>query len=512
MKKEHWIAVLSGSCSMGLELAGTKMAEPFFGTGIEVWSAGISAVMAGFIAGYWAGSYLSLKNENSKWLSISGLASAFFISLSLLLGNQILETCYNLFDLYGIIPAAFLILFPGIAFVSAMNPLLVHSITRGGNEAGKASGTIYGISTLAGVASLIVTGFFLLPSAGVGLSLCLVAVLPMACFFICMDFRKEKRMIYLSLVPLLLLIFSAVKFISPLPDDILYKKSGLSGELMVADIPLGKEPRRLLFHNRIAQTNMYIPLGVSMWDYSHFLSTLSGMKPKGSRFLLLGLAGGNIANELLLHHFSVDAVDLDSRVGELARKFFGLSPHCSVFYDDARHYIRTTKQKYDGIVFDLFSGEGHPPHILTAENLAEIKKILNPGGLLLINVHGFTEGDAGRGIRSLWKTLRESGFKTYYLHTPGVPAERNTEILATQQSLPSQYQELFRMNECCKMVLRGKLPVLREVLQPDTENSMILTDDKPIMEHLNREAYKAWRKYAIGHYLLDLRQKGVPYF
>ena len=69
----------------------------------------------------------------------------------------------------------------------------------------------------------------------------------------------------------------------------------------------------------------------------------------------------------------------------MASDYFGLSPSVNVIVDDARHYIETTKKKYDLIFFDVFRGEIQPAHVLSRECFAKSKTLLNENGLMVVN-------------------------------------------------------------------------------------------------------------------------------
>ena len=201
---------------------------------------------------------------------------------------------------------------------------------------------------------------------------------------------------------------------------------GLLGQLLVADLSyLGDEKfnDRYLFVNRIGQTCLDKDTFTSKWGDIYYVASICSKVPEKSDALILGLGGGALTNILQNNlGFNVDAIELDRRVPEVARHYFGLSDKVNVIVDDARHYLEETQKKYDVIVFDAYRGEFPPPHVFSLESLIRAKSLLKKDGLLVVNYNGFLEGNPGRAARSIYKTLVAAGLEVRILPTPGPEA------------------------------------------------------------------------------------------
>ena len=129
----------------------------------------------------------------------------------------------------------------------------------------------------------------------------------------------------------------------------LYQSEGVLGQVSVLENPLPESNRvfRLLFLNHIPQTKCNVDfIPASGWVYPHRLATLASIKEKGSKALLIGMGGGNIAMELKKMGYKLDIVELDKRMPIIAEKYFGFEPQGTrIFIDDGRHYLKTTKEK-----------------------------------------------------------------------------------------------------------------------------------------------------------------------
>jgi len=179
-----------------------------------------------------------------------------------------------------------------------------------------------------------------------------------------------------------------------------------------------------------------------------------------------------------------------------------------VIIDDGRHYIRNCKEKYDILAIDIFRGEINPSHILTKENLVEIERIMENNGLIIINSPGFIKGRIGKGVRSIYKTLVNNGLKVKVLPTPGSEEERNILFLASFQEKDFSKNRMDELNNVNLDIGKRFIPAD----QIDTDDAIVLTDDLPILNILNKDANRLWRKWFIKTHIREYSEEGVPLF
>jgi len=124
--------------------------------------------------------------------------------------------------------------------------------------------------------------------------------------------------------------------------------------------------------------------------------------PQAQSFLILGLGGGSIPHMLLAARpgASVDAVEIDPEVPELARRFFQLetSPRLQIFLEDAAAYVARCTNQYDVVILDAYVGDMLPAQCTTDEFFSNAHRLLANRGLLIIN---WMRGDAERFRRVL---------------------------------------------------------------------------------------------------------------
>lgn len=131
---------------------------------------------------------------------------------------------------------------------------------------------------------------------------------------------------------------------------------------------------------------------------AHLLHQYSRLQMLGSlypqnlrRALVVGLGGASLSKALLAQFpdLQVDSIELDPEIVKLAREFFGYrdSGRCRSIVSDAREYLDKNNSTYDLIVLDAFDGLEIPTPLRTVEFYELVKKHLNPGGVVVSNLH-----------------------------------------------------------------------------------------------------------------------------
>lgn len=507
------LALIEGGAVMAAELVAARMLAPVYGGSLQVWGAIIGVTLVSLTAGYWWGGRLSLSPTRRRILLVNILLAGVAIAAMPLYAAPLAISAHALPTLPAIVLAAGVMLLPPLLLLGTVPPLIVSLLSDSRNDAGRAAGQVYGISTVGGIAATFLTGFWLIPELGLGLT-ARIAGLGLALAPLVLLWR-DGHGVRLAVPALALALLVGW---NPEPRggedvDVLYRSEGLLGQLMVVDLADefagAGNTHRVLFVNRTAQTWIDRDTGAPVWDYVRFINTVASIKPSGSRALVLGLGGGTIAAGLQDLGYIVDNVELDARIAEIARRYFGLELNGELFVDDGRHYLEATDSRYDLILFDVYQAEVPPVHLLTREAFERATKRLAPGGMIIVNYSGYWTGSAGRGARSIYRTLMAAGLNVDLMPTGSDEHTRNNLFIASpdpvnfdqtrralivggrQRSIPSQFQ-----------------PVPAEAL----DDALVLVDDRPILDHLNLEPAARWRETYYTYFTQPFREKGVPLF
>ena len=106
----------------------------------------------------------------------------------------------------------------------------------------------------------------------------------------------------------------------------------------------------------------------------------------GRDILVLGAGGFTLSHREPTNRYTY--VDIDPDIRKIAEQRFLKEPISGSFVvDDARRFVRSTDQRFDAVVVDVFSSHTSiPGHLVTREFWQDTRRTLAPGGVLLINL------------------------------------------------------------------------------------------------------------------------------
>jgi len=168
------------------------------------------------------------------------------------------------------------------------------------------------------------------------------------------------------------------------------------------------------------------------------LSFLEHPSPK--RALLIGGGLGGELHEAAKYGIVIDYIEIDPKVLSMARKLLNsiLLPEdgkISMINVDGRHFVNTTREKYDLIIINV----GDPEDALvnryyTLDFFLRCKRILGQGGVLSINLSN-AEGFLGNEMRSLNSSIYKT-LKVAYPFVTMIPSNRNY-YFASEEDVPT---------------------------------------------------------------------------
>lgn len=165
----HAVVVTLGILSMGFQLLASRLLNPHFGSSIIVWAWLISTFLAAFSIGSMLGGWISNLPEATRRRAQSAGAWAAVLTLALVAvgGRRLLGVIEEAFP--DVSTALFVsctgIFFLPVTALSTFGPQCVQYLAARGTPPGKASGVVYGVSTLGNIAGVMLTAFVLIPHA-----------------------------------------------------------------------------------------------------------------------------------------------------------------------------------------------------------------------------------------------------------------------------------------------------------------------------------------------------------
>lgn len=499
--RTYIFAALEGTGVMSIELLGGKMLAPYYGTSHYIWTIVIAVNLLCLAGGYYSGAMLSKKNKPGYFLQLLFPIAAIGTLLMPFLSDILYQYLISVNIFAGAILLTLILFFLPMMALGATGPLLIQLSSSGEKSAGQTAGTIFALSTTGGILATYIMGFYFIPEFGIRLPLLFISV-----FILTISIILNKPSIKLIAVFVLILISEILLMFKPLKTNgeinksqinVLYQTEGLMGQLKVMDYMGASDiMERALQVNNSAQSIIQKSnvTAISNYNYVHLISALTTLQPAGSRVLLFGMAGASLVYEFQQQEHEIDVVDIDERMFEVAKKYFYFQPvNTTMIVDDARHYARICKKKYDVIIIDISSSETQPSYLYTLENFTRIKELLNPNGLFFINFQGQLTGKSGLSVAtwSIYKTLLESDFKTY-VYSPNKNKKDDVLFISSDKTIDFKKLDSQKINICCaenqfvKNLVTSPLFVdnfaLCEIVP------LVLNDDKPLLEKLKFEA------------------------
>jgi spermidine synthase len=214
------------------------------------------------------------------------------------------------------------------------------------------------------------------------------------------------------------------------------------------------------------------------WDEFLFLP-LTVLSEQPARLAMLGNAAGTTARAYG-HYFPetyVDAVELDSELTKLGRRFFDLrNARLRLFHEDARPYLRKSDRRYDVIGVDVYRQPYIPFYLTTREFFELARDRLTAGGVVVVNV-GHPEGQDG-----LEKVLSATMAEVFPTVVRDPVEDTNTVLMGTAGTVSMQRFE----RSLARLPVDLRAPARRTAVRiaPRLRGGSVYTDDRAPVEWL----------------------------
>lgn len=517
---------LSGAVLMSLEMVGSRILAPTFGSSIYIWGSLIVVVMAALTLGYYLGGRIADRYPHLLVIGIILAGAGAFIGFFPFWTSQVNSFCGRLEPRAGSLLAACAFFFLPSILLATVSPYAVKLAGRDFENLGNIAGRLSAISSTGSVFGTLVTSFFLIPLTGVrnivhslGLILLLLALI-----IIGREAAQGKRsapgLLWVrrgvGLLVLVLIVLLAVFWRSTARraafnrDEVLYERDTLYNHVQVTQYG---SLRYLRFDNSMQSAiDLNNPLHM-VFRYTSFLHLGVVAHPQPERVLFIGLGGGS-APLKFLHDYpslkAVDAVEIDPEVVKVARTYFALpeDPRLRVVTQDGRLFIQHTAEEiargqstpYDLVVIDAYSSSTIPYHLTTMEFLQAVRQVLAPDGVVVSNIIGAITGPYSSLFRAMTRTFGAVFPQCYIFPVYGWDgeddtAEQNIILIATvdphfrsKAAWQKQAEELYareRIVEDVPVFVRNMVDdplVFQEAWLADVP---LLTDDYAPVDTLN---------------------------
>lgn len=476
------LAFVLGICAAGLEVVASRLIAPYFGTSLLVWNSVWAVIIIALAVGHYIGGRIADRDETGRRLYSVMLYTSVYMACIPFIAKYLFAVALQGINAYLIVKVIFALVlillvlvlpFVSLGMVKPYAVKLLHNNSKDLSKS-KAYGLVFMLASVGALVGFLVSTLWVTPVFGAYRCMLLLSSL----FMIITVLGYENRL--LLLLPILPLLLTAFLFKVKPEKDLIYETESAYNYIQVFnydDLIVLKLNEGHAVHS-FYRPNQFVYFGE--WDYATVVALLNG----GRSLLSLGLGCGTTVRSYA--HFvpgaEVDGVEIDSVISRVAKSYFGLDaiPNLGVINQDARVYLMTTSKSYDNIVIDAYKQPYIPFHLTTKEFFQEVKRHLNPGGVVGINVSA-TEQD------SKILLMIENTMKAVFKHVYSIRVYRslNVHVWACDHEMDMASFCLQGADEGLDVLYRY-IKQYHETVSYDP-NCIVLTDDlAPVESYIER--------------------------
>ena len=501
MKKNLFIYITAFFCGMAVmavELSAIRLLAPYFGTSSIIWTVIIGLIMISLSIGNVLGGRSADKHNSigrlfslvwiaAIWIAIIPLVGKYIVSFSVIIMMWLLP---NNLLVAGSIFSCLVVFSLPLVILGMAPPYLVKLGVSNMENNGRTTGELYATSTIGSIIGTFIPTFLTIPYIGTQKTFLVFSlVLDLICLYYFITTKtKYLKVIFSTIIILTLLLI-------PLNNSYAFwKKTVLEDESLYNYLQVVEEEDSIILSTNVA-------FGVqSIYKKDHTLSGLyydyALMAPffiqntntdTDFKVLVLGMGTGTFAKQCK-HFFpnsSIDGVEIDQKIVDLSKKYFELKDdEATVYVNDGRTFLAGNDAgMYDLVMVDAYHDITIPFHMSTMEFYSEIKKHLNPDGVIMININMMSTSNT-EITDYLTQTLKSDMKKVYKYDVFG---GSNLIVYSSdnENCLLSYKDNIKKLSEDNPI-----FPISVEVsenLQEVTDTKYVLTDDLAPIEVLGQK-------------------------
>jgi len=342
---------VSGAVVMALELLGSRLLAPVFGSSIFVWGSLIGVVLAALSTGYYLGGKIADLRPDFQVLSIViFLAGLFVIGLPALappLFDWVVKLSIG--DRYSPLLATVALLGLPSVLLGMVSPFAIRLAAKSFEKLGKLSGNLYALSTLGSIVGTFLTVFVLIPEFGVNKIILSLGVTLLVVAFFGLGFRLKVFVLLLLLVlplaaPYMVSRRLTVAAYTLALGDTIYETDTPYHHLIVADAfdPVHQSTVRYL----ILDDNLHSAMDLNnpnrtVFEYTDYFNLGFLLSSNIARVLFIG-GGGFTGPKAFLNDYpkvTVYVAEIDPEVIRVAEEYFAVNasnPRLHIYNEDGR--------------------------------------------------------------------------------------------------------------------------------------------------------------------------------
>jgi MFS family permease len=368
-----------------LEIVGLRLVGPYVGVTLQTSSAVIGVALGAIAYGAWAGGWLADRLDPRRLLGPALLLAALATSVTVPLVRYAGEVLRGT-DAANVLLLALLALFPPAALLAAVTPLVVKLQLSDLAQTGRVVGRLSSIGTLGAITATLATGFLLVAALSTT-TIVLVLAASLALVGLLLLWRygqpggSARLRATLTAAGIVAAGFTAI---APTPCDI---ETAYHCARVTTDP--ARPSGRVLWLN--SARHSYVDLSDPEhleYGYTQWIALVAELSSPRD-VLHLGGGGGTLPRYLASKVGDQLILELDPRLIALDRARLGLrtGPALRVRTGDGRALLAAEPDaSRDLLIGDAFGHLVVPWHLTTRELMADVRRVLRPGGVYAQNI------------------------------------------------------------------------------------------------------------------------------
>lgn len=504
----------AGMSVMAVELGASRLLAPYFSSSQIVWTIIIGTIMIAMALGNIWGGRSADKNPNPDRLYVRMIIAAVWIAAIPVLGKFVIIgisaalvfAISNNFLIWAAFLACMVIFVFPLFLLGTVTPSLVKYTVDSLDDSGKTVGSLNAFNTIGSIIGTFVPTFVTIPAVGTSITFLIFAgiLLLLALVYFVSTRGKKKPCVIGGILFLICCVTGASGSFAFWEKNLLYEGESIYNYLQVKET----EDSVILSTNVLfgVQSIMKKDGGATgmYYDYAMAAPMMSG-KADGS-LLVLGMGTGTYAKqcEYYYHPASIEGVEIDQKITDLAGEYFELPESIEVTTYDGRSYLAAVQETYDVIMVDAYQDITIPFQMSSVEFFTLVREHLNENGVMVVNMnmHSNTEGNINEYLADTIAAVFD------YVYTVDVAGTTNRELFATQNpealSLFEAGRSMVEEPELQEMLRR-----VSEGLVPYEKGNYLLTDDKAPVELLGMQVIDDLIQRELVYYKDLFKREGI---
>lgn len=492
-----------GMSVMAIELGASRLLAPYFSSSQIVWTIVIGTIMIAMALGNVIGGKMADKHKNPSRLFVWLFVAAIFTALIPLFGKFVIAGVALILALFvnsnyliwaALTSCLLLFVFP-LLILGMVTPNLVKFALKDASDSGKTVGIIEALNTIGSIIGTFLPTFVTIPNIGTAWTFVIfAAILLIICLLFVLlrkdktDGKKKPRRVIVKTVSCVLIASIALTLGSASykiktafwANNTVYEGESIYNYLRVEET----DDAIILSTNvlfGVQSMKMKTPGLTGMYyDYALASPVMANATEKPIDILILGLCTGTFATqcEAYFDSTTIDGVEIDKKIVDLAYKYFDMSKNVNVYINDGRAFLDSTDKKYDVIMVDAYQDITIPFQMSSIEFFKKVNEHLNENGNMIVNMNMYTQKE-GSINDYLCGTIAEVFSSVYVVKTNTTSMEL---YASNNYNVKDSLEE--KIDSIENKDLQNLMRVVLNKMEKIEKNGYILTDDKAPVELL----------------------------